>query len=117
MQLAQLNQWTLWLEWFLKMAVQTLIFSCLVWSRNHSPIPPRVIQSELKEKIIHLYDIDNVRFTSAGSIIISTKIVECAIDVCFFSEFMIEKRVVLENKEQISLIQIPSGDSACGIGP
>lgn len=46
---------------------------------NHEP---RVIQTELKEKIIHLDDIDNVTFTRAGNIIISIKVVECAIDGC-----------------------------------
>lgn len=47
----------------------------------------RVIQIELKEKIIHFGNIDNVRFSRAGRFIINTKVVECDIDVCRFSEF------------------------------
>lgn len=82
------------------------IFSCLVLKCLPHRVPPRVIQSELKEKIVHSDKIDNVRVARAGSIIISTKNVESAIDVCSISEFLgisITKRFLLFNM----LVEIP----------
>lgn len=60
----------------------------------------RVIQAELREKIIHSDDNVNGTFTRAGSIIVSTKVIECAIDVSSISEFLsvpIANRMVWEN--------------------
>lgn len=96
MQLAQLSEWTHYLEWFLK----STSFNIFLSSLESPTVTPRVIQAELREKIIHSDDNVNITFTRAGSIIVSTKVIECAIDVSSISEFLsvpIANRMVWEN--------------------
>lgn len=49
---------------------------------------PKAVQAEIKTKIIHAVYIDNVRYTMIGSIIFSTKNVQCASGICNMSEIL-----------------------------
>lgn len=61
---------------------------------------PRSVQTEIKTKISHAGDINNVSYTRNVSIIFSTSNVECASEICQLSKFLgvsINHHVIWEN--------------------
>lgn len=72
---------------------------------------PRVIQAEIRTKIEHFKNIDNVRFTRTCTVIIITKDVLCAIDACKIATVLgvqVTFRIIWENiTKQFLLLNIP----------
>lgn len=69
----------------------TTSFNIFLQSTDSKAIPdrdPRAVQAEIKKKITHVEDIDNVRYTRNGCIIFSTKDIHCASKICNWPEFL-----------------------------
>lgn len=62
-----------------------------VMTLESSTIPkrdPRAVKVELKAKTEHFRKIENIRYTHTGFIIISTKDIECALNISRLSSFL-----------------------------
>lgn len=78
-------------------------FNIFLQSTDSKSIPnrdPRAVQTEIRSKIPHANHIENVRHTRTGSLLISTKDVSCAAEICQVTSFLgvsVKHRVIWEN--------------------